>query len=388
MTASAYRIAALGGLVCACCTAVSSDSPATARAHRERVEDVFLLSGELRALESAPIRTPRVDGVASIQWLAEDGATVESGELVAQFDSGGIQASLEQHRASLRQAQIQLESRERELRAEREAKRAAAEAAEVEAEKARVDAGVPRELRPAVEWDRLQIALLEKEAALEKARLDLTALAETSEADLQVLRSAVQKARRQLASAEATLDAVSIAAPRDGIFVVADHFRGEEDRKYAAGDTVFTGLTIATIPDLAEMEVVAELHDVDFGRVTAGMPARVVLDTYPDEVIPGRVVEVVAVANPTRFRSAFPVRVSLERVDPERMRPGMSVRVEVVRRTWPDALVVPRGAVRLEGTRATVAAGGSARGIRIESCTLTLCVIESGLEEGELVDVS
>jgi HlyD family secretion protein len=247
---------------------------------------------------------------------------------------------------------------------------------------------VPRELRAAVEWDRLQIALLEREAALEKARLELAALAETSEADIQILRSAEQKARRQLASAEATLAAVSVSAPRDGIFVIANHFRGDEDRKYAAGDTVFTGLTIATIPDLSEMDVAAELHDVDFGRVTAGMPARVVLDTYPDEVIPGKVEEVVAVANPTRFRSAFPVRVSLERVDPERMRPGMSVRVEVVRETWPDALVVPRGAVRLEGTEATVATAGSARSIRIARCTPTLCVVESGIEEGELVDVS
>jgi hypothetical protein len=35
-----------------------------------------------------------------------------------------------------------------------------------------------------------------------------------------------------------------------------------------------------------------------------------------------------------------------------------------------------------------VATGGSARAIRIARCTPTLCVVESGLEEGELVDVS
>ncbi len=46
-------------------------------------------------------------------------------------------------------------------------------------------------------------------------------------------------------------------------------------------------------------------------------------------------------------KPGFPVRVSLAKSDPL-MRPGLSVRVEVVRATWAKALSVPRGAVRFE----------------------------------------
>jgi hypothetical protein len=61
------------------------------------------------------------------------------------------------------------------------------------------------------------------------------------------------------------------------------------------------------------------------------------------------------------------VRVSLAKTDPL-MRPGLSVRVEVVRASWPRGLSVPRGAVRFEkdgpvvrraGSGASGAGGGS-----------------------------
>lgn len=356
------------------------------RVRRANVEDVFLLTGELRAREFVGIRAPRMNDAASIQWLAEDGATVSAGDRVAQFDSSSVQASLEERRSQVRQAGIDRESRERALSAERDQKRSAVDAAEIEVQKAQVDAAVPRELRPAVEWDKLQVALIEKEAALHKARLDIEAFALTSVADLEVLRSAEAKALRQLSAAETTLEAVSVTAPRDGIFVVMNHWRGDEGRKYQAGDTVFTGMNVATIPDLSQMEVIADLHDVDFGRVATGMSCRVILDTYPGTIIEGRVEDIVAVANQGRERAAFPVQVSLAEVDPGRMRPGMSVRVEVVRRTWSNALVVPRNAVRFEGSRALASTDSDANHpIGVEHCTSTLCVVTSGLDEGTRV---
>ena len=63
-------------------------------------------------------------------------------------------------------------------------------------------------------------------------------------------------------------------------FVVADFWR--EERKFQIGDTTWPGQTIASIPDLSLMEVLAWLPDVDDGRIAPGMHARCVLDTYPD----------------------------------------------------------------------------------------------------------
>ena len=80
------------------------------------------------------------------------------------------------------------------------------------------------------------------------------------------------------------------------------------------------------------------------------------------------------------------MRVSLVVTDPL-MRPGLSVRVEVVRAAWPDALAVPRHAVSFEKDRAAVVRKGLAGGrdVRVAGCTPVDCVIEAGLKEGDRV---
>jgi len=82
--------------------------------------------------------------------------------------------------------------------------------------------------------------------------------------------------------------------------------------------------------------------------------------------------------------SGFPMRISLARTDPV-MRPGLSVRVEVVRQVWPRALVVPRHAVRFEKEQAGVIRKGRTdpTPVRLGGCTPQDCVVEEGLEEGD-----
>jgi multidrug resistance efflux pump len=81
------------------------------------------------------------------------------------------------------------------------------------------------------------------------------------------------------------------------------------------------------------MMVEAGLPDVDDGEVKVGMAARCTLDAHSDLVLTGRVVEVGPIARRAEgrgLRRHFPVRIALDGGDPERMRPGMSVKVEVL----------------------------------------------------------
>ena len=68
------------------------------------------------------------------------------------------------------------------------------------------------------------------------------------------------------------------------------------------------------------------------------------------------------------------------------MRPGLSARVEVMRRTFKDALVVPRAAVSWQGAQARVAQpGGGFTDVTFSACLALECVVESGLREGARV---
>jgi HlyD family secretion protein len=141
------------------------------------------------------------------------------------------------------------------------------------------------------------------------------------------------------------------------------------------------------------MEVGVMLSEVDHGRIAVGMAARCVLDTYPDRVFQGRVEEVRAVAaearrgfGPAGSPTGFPVRIALAASDPL-MRPGLSVRVEVVRKVWPHVLAVPRQAVRFEKGQGfvTLKEGTAPAPVQLEGCTPVDCVVQSGLSEGDHV---
>ncbi len=377
----------------AACGGAPGRAPRETRATRKPVEDVFLLAGELRSVRSESLVTPRGEGELQIRWLAEDGAEVRQGERLVELDPTRTLQTIEERRLRLRQAEIDVESRERQASAETERKRVAVEKAELEAEKARLEEAIPLEYRDPKDRLRLQAQWQQAKAALHKARFERETYAVSSASDLATARATLEKARREVAAAELALGSMSLVAPRGGVFVVGNFWQWgpEGPRKLQPGDTVWPGYTVAAIPDPSEMEVQAALAPADHGRIAAGMAARCILDTYPDRAFAGRVVEVGSIAaeagrSPlSSVQPGFPVRIALERSD-RLMRPGLSVRVEVVRRSWPKALAIPRGTVRFDADGTVVQRpGGDTARVTLATCTPVECVVESGLAEGDRV---
>ena len=386
----------LGLSACQSGGADSREARGELRVSSKAVEDVFLLTGELRAVRSYTLTTPRGgEREMQIRWMVDDGSDVKQGERLVEFDAARLIQTIEERRLKLRQAENDREARERSAMAETERKRVAVDKAEVEADKARIDAVVPAELRAAVEWRRFQATWQEKKAALDKAKLEQQAYAVSSRSDVASARATEEKARRDVAAAEQALGSMSLTAPKAGIFLVGNFWMWgpEGPRKLQPGDTVWSGFPVGTIPDPSEMEVQVALAEADIGRIGVGMSARCILDTYADRVFEGRVEDVGSVSRESGGRGpfaasakpGFPVRVSLAKSDPL-MRPGLSVRVEVLRASWPKALSVPRSAVRFEKQGPVVRrAGGATASVKLAACTPLECVVESGLAEGDRV---
>jgi RND family efflux transporter MFP subunit len=347
------------------------------------VEDIFLVTAELHAVHSIDLVTPKSEmWQVQIKWLAEDGADAREGDRLIEFDNTAVAQTIEEKRLTRIQKGIDLESRRASLSAEGQDKQFAFERAKGEAEKTRAQADVPREVLSLHDWQEKQAAARRAEAELTKARLELESYEVSSRAELDNLQIALDKAGREIESAQRTLDALAVRAPKNGIFVIADNWN--EDRKWQVGDSSWPGQTIANIPDLTLMEAVGYLADVDDDRIRAGMPVRCILDTYSDRGYRGKVEEVATVADPRR---GFRVRVSLEKSDAAIMRPGMSARLEVVRRAWPSALTVPRQAVREAEGKSFVMRAGAQDPVEVQlaACTPTDCVVSSGLREGDHV---
>jgi HlyD family secretion protein len=120
-----------------------------------------------------------------------------------------------------------------------------------------------------------------------------------------------------------------------------------------AGELVRPGQTAAVLVDLTRAELKIFIPEDDIGKVRLGAPARVRVDSFPDELFEGRVRKVDEWAQFTprdihmpeeRVRMVFGVTLALENPD-GRLKPGMPADAWILWRDgaeWPPRLVVPR----------------------------------------------
>lgn len=384
-------MAALAGLVLAAsgCGMGSAGAPEpdgdrAPRVRRGELVRTVLLTGRLEAVRAAGIVVPRgFQWQNEIRWIETDGARVREGQRVLELDNTALVAELEDRDLALRNAEIALAQRRAEVEEQEADKAFTVEERRVELRKAEIEAAIPRDLRPLREHQEKQLALSRARSAHREAVEDLRTFRASSHADLAILEIDLEKARRQKQAAEESMSSMVVSAPSDGILVIADNPR--EGRKFQPGDSVWTGQTVARIPDLSEMKVVAQLMDVDDGLVEVGAPTACTPDAFPDLVLAGRIVEVSPVAQEMEQRSlrrTFRVTIALEESDPERLLPGMSVRAEVEARRIDDALLAPRASLDLSSRPpAAVLAGGARVEVRVGPCDALECVVEEGLAD-------
>jgi multidrug resistance efflux pump len=361
-------------------------------AHRGAFRQRLILSGELAAERGESLNVPRTNSFQlTIRWLAKDGTMVKAGDPVVAFDNSSFASDLEEKRLSASQAGSDLATAEAELKTTGSERDFNVAKAKSEVEKAKLAASVPPEIIPRREYQERQLALKKAESELAKAKEVLTTESQVSTTGVKIQKITLDKSKREIHNAEETIQALDIKAPRDGMVLVAN--QPFEERKFQVGDSTWAGMPIATLPDLSSMIVQASLSDVDDGRITRGAEVLCTLDAYPTTSYRGHVVDISPVARQSKRNPLlryFPVKITLDdRPDTRRMRPGMSVRVEVMGPAVRDALVVPRVALdfggegkgKNAGPRALLASGGSSP-VRLGPCSATECVVESGVTEG------
>ncbi|HYM62463.1 MAG TPA: HlyD family efflux transporter periplasmic adaptor subunit [Thermoanaerobaculia bacterium] len=348
-----------------------------------------VLTGELEAARGESITVPPLPSwQTSIKWIATDGAEVKKGERVVELDNGAFASDLDTKRERVTQTKQELQQKESEWAADLLGKLLDLESKRVDAQKAQVEAAVPREIVSARDFEDRQTKLRRADVELAKARDVLASQRESIRADRSNLLINLEKARRELAQSETAIQALNLHAPRDGIVVVRDI--PWEGRKLETGDAVWVGFPLVLIPEPDSLQVAAALADVDDRKIAAGMPATVVLDAYPNLRFSARIASISAIAQESArgaLRRAFKVVVAFDRLDPSRMRPGLSARVTVLRESRDGVLLAPRAALNLSGAQPEAAlAGGRRVKVTLGPCNPQQCVVLGGLRENDRLE--
>lgn len=377
-------------LLTGCLSGYSDEpSPGELRVRKGEFASDLVLSGELEAARGESLNVPPLPSwQTAIKWIAEDGATVKAGEPAVELDNTSLTADLESKRQTLTQALQELQQNEAQWAADLEQKQLEAEKARSDMEKAKLDVLVPKELLSSKVYEEKQTTLRRTTVAYEKA-VDLLGSRRTAvAAERRNLELRIEKAQRDISTAERAIDELVLRAPRDGIIVIRDI--PWEGRKMQSGDTVFVGMPIAMLPDLGTLRVKAALADVDDGKIASGMPVTITLDAFPQVQYTGKIAAISAVAQESRrqsLRRQFEVLIALDKLDEQRMRPGLSARVIVRRADNAQMVLVPRAAIDFSGgnPRARLA-GGEAKEVNLGPCNAQDCVVVDGLEVGQKLE--
>jgi len=183
-----------------------------------------------------------------------------------------------------------------------------------------------------------QLARLEAEAELaaltRKRRERLFELNSVSRAELDEAVSQANVASAAVNAQRALLEQKRIRAPFDGKLGI---------RRVSIGQFVDVGTPMVALESVDPMEVDFSLPESQLPKVEPGLPAKVRVDAYPDEVFEGEILALESrVDSGTRN---FDVRATLPNAD-GRLRPGQFARVEVDLPGQREVVVVPRTAVK------------------------------------------
>ncbi|MCW5980122.1 MAG: HlyD family efflux transporter periplasmic adaptor subunit [Bryobacteraceae bacterium] len=289
----------------------------------------------------------RGDFHLAVETLAPAGVYVKKGDIVAEFDRQFMLLRLEDYRSSVVQADAALKKARADLSVLREAHRQSIESSAGELDKAKFDVKAAPVLS-AIDSERLKLALEEAAAAYRQLQSETEPFDVGQRAQLRVAALEVDEAKNELRRAEANVDKLVSKAPIDGMVVRMNVFRGGEFTQVREGDELWGGMPFLQIVDPSSMMIDAVVNQVDIEKVRIGQQATVRFDAFPELELPARVYAIGTVAKARQFRQEYvkevPVKLKLEKMDP-RVIPDLSVSADIVVAREERAVVAPMESV-------------------------------------------
>jgi HlyD family secretion protein len=181
----------------------------------------------------------------------------------------------------------------------------------------------------------------------------------------------------------------TIRAPHDGFLI----YHNEEMKaiQIEPGLVVRQRQKLFYLPDLAQMEVDAMLHESVVKDARPGMRALVRIEGLPDRLLEGHLESVTQVPTQQNVFSDVKYFIGIVKLDavPKGLKPGMTAEVELVTARKADVLVIPADALTVEqGHDVCYVAHGDEierREIKLGQATRDLLEVTAGLDEGEEV---
>ncbi len=367
----------------------------------------FNREGEIRSADVESVRAPRSG--STITWIADDGAKVKKGDLIAKVDVGDFLTWVETQRLARQNAQQQVGQQKRDRTREYESAQMNAEktlrSLDVLVRSQVTESGQAQAQVGFDQWNlawattdydkqsRLSQAGIVPRSAAEQSERSLRSSeyglarsqkAETylgaehaskkkqSESDIGTARfeaelaqrrigESVQGARkraellsRQVEDMESQLSGGELRSPKGGVVILGETWDQNGRRALREGDQIYGDMKVADVTNLSALEIKVRVDESSIQQLKPGQEAVVTTKAAPGRQFEGRIIAVGQVAREVRAWEdpnavpgvrVFDVTVKVLRPDIAVLRPGVKTEVQFVEKRIAQTTYVPVDAV-------------------------------------------
>lgn len=293
-----------------------------------------------------PPRTARRVFDFKISMMAPEGEEVGTGTPILAFDTSDLERQLRDRRTRAAQAAKNLEKLDRNLEQRRLGHELRLAEAEARLRRAGLQVDVPEDLRSARELEKARLDQQLAEIEVQSVLAQIEAADQAGAAQRAVLEGNRTRAERNVKEIEATIEQMTVRAPRPGTVIYVSDRQGQ---KKQVGDSAWRNDEIIELPDLNSLIGRGEVDEADAGRVREGQPFRIRLDAHPDIEYTGATASISrAVQRKSLSRNplkAVRLELHFDETDVRRMRPGMRFRGAIETERIAETLLIPSNAV-------------------------------------------
>lgn len=234
--------------------------------------------------------------------------------------------------------------------------------------------------------------LLQAKAELESAKQHYNLMLSGSrDEDIKASQQAKEQAAGNLQFLKSQLNDTRIKAPFDG--VISQKYADEGAIVTPTAASVTNSATSSSILALAgQLELIGNVSENDIDKISVGQEVIITANAYPDKVFHGHVRLVAPEAVVNQNVTTFEVHAAIDDDPEHKLMSGMNVNAEFLSGKRNNALLIPTvSVVSQHGKTGVLVADkdGKAmfKAVKIGPTSDTSTVVESGLNEGELIFV-
>jgi cobalt-zinc-cadmium efflux system membrane fusion protein len=382
-------------LVKAVTTQTGPELPST-KVRRGRVTISVTARGELQGGNTEMIIVPPTGADSTaITSLREPGEMVEVDDTVVEFDTTLQEYNLREAEADLAEAEQMVIQAQATSQSGDEENHYALLQAQSDVKLADLDVR-SNKVQPALKARQNDIALEAARGRLHQAEQNLANKSANTTAGVAIQQANLGKAKVTAEMNRKIIEGMSVKAKTSGYVNVQPntsgnswYYSGMTFQTLQLGDTVYSGMAVAQIPDMKNWEVSARIGELDRGHLAVGQKVSLTVVALPGKTFAGRV-KTVGGTTGSPWDRHFDCRITLDQPAPE-MRPGMTSNMLITAESLDGVLWIPSQAL-YESDGKTFVYIRTPKGFMPHDVTLLnrseSQAVVKGLNEGDVVAMS